>query len=139
MLLGVVVIAGIAVYLVLMYLGFCSFAPEVVSREAEPTQEKPSWMKTHNRHRSTSAITSATSARHRTVPAGRPSGAELCLTPGMVGVVILSTGTLAGPHASKSWHIQIQFDNGFHFDVTPQNAADFEMAHGEGSPTAGQS
>ena len=75
----------------------------------------------------------------RTLPAARPSGAELVLTPGLVGVVILSTGALAEPNSPLPWHIQVQFDNGFQLDVTPENAADFEMAHGEGSPTVGQS
>jgi hypothetical protein len=59
-------------------------------------------------------------ARSCEVPAGR-AGREVVLTPGMVGVVILSAGT-AG-------HYRVQFKNGFQLDVTPENRGDFEPAH----------
>lgn len=74
----------------------------------------------------------------RTLPAGRPDRVELVLTAGMVGVVILSTGALSGPGATRPWHVQVQFTNGFQIDVTPENAEDFEASQQRRSLTAGQ-
>jgi hypothetical protein len=71
-------------------------------------------------------------AHKRVLPAGQGNETELVLTPGMVGVILLSTGDLADPAAlaPKPWHCRIQFQNGFQLDITPANYADFEVAHG---------
>jgi hypothetical protein len=60
--------------------------------------------------------------RRCAVPAG--VGREVVLAPGMVGVVILSTG--------PTGHCRIQFKNGFQLDVAADNRADFEPAHAHG-------
>ena len=75
-------------------------------------------------------------AQRRVLPAGRGSETELVLTPGMEGVVLLSTGALSdeGAAAPNPWRCQVQFKNGFQLDITPDNCADFEMADGSGSP-----
>lgn len=48
----------------------------------------------------------------------------------MEGVILLSTGALSdqGVAAPNPWRCQVQFQNGFQFDITPDNCADFEMA-----------
>jgi hypothetical protein len=76
-------------------------------------------------------------AQGRALPAGQGNETELVLVPGMEGVILLSTGALSeqGAAAPNPWHCQVQFQNGFQFDITPDNCADFEMAHGAGSPT----
>jgi len=59
-----------------------------------------------------------------------PKGsAELVLAPGMVGVVILSSGALAGigTGASQPWRCQAQFHNGLQRDITPYNRSDFAV------------
>jgi hypothetical protein len=55
----------------------------------------------------------------------------------MEGVILLSTGALSGQGATapNPWHCQVQFQNGFQLDITPENGADFEVARGAGSPT----
>jgi len=55
----------------------------------------------------------------------------------MDGVILLSTGALShqGAAAPNSWHCRVQFQNGFQLDITPENRADFEVAHGAGAPT----
>jgi hypothetical protein len=76
-------------------------------------------------------------AQRRAVPSGQGNEMNQVLFPGMVGVIVLSTGALSaeGAAAPNPWHCQVQFQNGFHVDITPDNCADFEMAHGSGSPT----
>jgi hypothetical protein len=76
-------------------------------------------------------------AQRRALPAGQGSKTELVLAPGMEGVIILSTGALsaqvtAGPNP---WQCQVQFQNGFQLDITPENCADFELAGGAGLST----
>ena len=73
----------------------------------------------------------------RALPAGQGNQKELVLTPGMEGVILISTGALSdqGTAAPKPWRCQVQFQNGFQLDITPDNCADFELAHGSGSPT----
>jgi hypothetical protein len=72
------------------------------------------------------------------LPTGQGNGTKVMLVPGMTGVIMLSTGALAGQTAAspKPWHCQVQFPNGFQFDTTPENSCDFEMSHGAGAPTA---
>ena len=76
-------------------------------------------------------------AQRRAVPASQGNAMELVLTPGMVGVIFLSTGGFSdeGAAAPNPWRCQVQFQNGSQFDITPDNCADFKMAHGSGSPT----
>jgi hypothetical protein len=76
-------------------------------------------------------------AQRRAVP-GQGNDMNQVLVTGMVGVIVLSTGALSseGAAAPNPWRCQIQFQNGFQVDITPDNCADFEMAHGSGSPTA---
>src|ERR1700692_3432207 len=76
-------------------------------------------------------------AQRRALPAGQGNESELVLAPGMEGVVLLSTGALSeqGAAAPKPWRCQVQFQNGFQLDITPENRADFEVARGPGSPT----
>ena len=64
--------------------------------------------------------------------------AELVLVPGMTGVILLSTGAFAGQTASSPnpWRCQVQFQNGFQFDITSKNCSDFEVAHDAGAPIA---
>ena len=77
-------------------------------------------------------------AQRRALPAGQGNETELVLAPGMDGVILLSTAALSdqGAAAPNPWRCQIQFQNGFQLEITPDNRADFEMAHGSGSPTA---
>jgi hypothetical protein len=67
-------------------------------------------------------------AQPRAAPSGQ--GNEIVLAHGMVGVIVLSTGAFSeeGEVASEPWRCQVQFQNGFQFDITPANRADFEMA-----------
>src|SRR5437899_11832829 len=76
-------------------------------------------------------------AERRALPAGQGNETELVLAPGMDGVIILSTGALSHPGAAAphSWHCRVQFQNGFQLVITPENRADFEVAHGAGAPT----
>src|ERR1700688_354234 len=76
-------------------------------------------------------------AQKRALPAGQGNAAEQVLAPGMAGVILLSTGALSeqGAAAPNPWRCQVQFQNGFQFDITPDNCADFQMTHGSGSPT----
>ena len=73
--------------------------------------------------------------QRRAMPGGPGHDSELVLAPGMVGVIILSTGALSkeGAAAPNPWRCQVQFQNGFQLEVTPANCADFEMAH-SGAP-----
>lgn len=68
--------------------------------------------------------------QERELPAGKAGKRELVLTPGMEGVILLSTGALAGADtpALKPWHCRIQFRNGFQLDITPANRDAFEPA-----------
>jgi hypothetical protein len=76
-------------------------------------------------------------AQRHAVPAGHGNETNMVLVPGMVGVVVLSTGAFSeeGEAAPNPWHCQVQFQNGFQLDITPDNCADFEMAHGSAVPT----
>jgi hypothetical protein len=76
-------------------------------------------------------------AQRRALPGGPGNETGLVLTPGMEGVILLSTGALSdqGAAAPNSWHCQVQFQNGFQLDITPENCADFEVARRAGSPT----
>lgn len=71
------------------------------------------------------------------VPGGQGKEMNQVLVPDMVGVIVLSTGALSaeGEAAPNPWHCQVQFQNGFQLDITPDNSADFVMAHGAGSAT----
>jgi hypothetical protein len=54
----------------------------------------------------------------------------LVLTTGMVGTIMLSTGSFPG-HGAESphpWHCRVQFRNGYQADITPEKAAYFEPA-----------
>jgi hypothetical protein len=75
--------------------------------------------------------------RRAAVPAGQGNKTELVLAPGMEGIIVLSTGALSGQGAAapNPWHCQVQFENGFQLDITPENCADFEVARGAGSAT----
>ena len=77
-------------------------------------------------------------AQKRELAAGRWNKPELVLAPGMVGVVVLSTGALSvqGFAAPKPWHCRIQFQNGFQTDIGPENHTDFAMTCGEAVATA---
>lgn len=79
-------------------------------------------------------------AQRRALPAGQGNETELVLAPGMEGVILLSTGAHSdqGAAAPNPWRCQIQFQNGFQLEITPDNRADFEMAHASGSPTFSQ-
>lgn len=70
------------------------------------------------------------------VPGGAGSEAALVLVPGMVGVIVLSNGSLSeeGAAAPNPWHCQVQFDNGFQLDIKPENSADFERTNGHKRP-----
>jgi|SRR5438876_105291 len=76
-------------------------------------------------------------AQRRGLPAGQGNETELVLTPGMEGVILLSTGALSdqGAAAPNPWRCQVQFQNGFQLDITPENRADFEVVRGASSPT----
>jgi hypothetical protein len=37
--------------------------------------------------------------------------------------------------ARNPWRCQVQFQNGFQLDITPNNCADFELTKDSGSPT----
>ncbi len=77
-------------------------------------------------------------AAHRLVlPAGQGSETELVLSPGMEGVILLTRGVLSDQDgaAANPWRCQVQFENGFQFDITTENRADFEVTRGAGSPT----
>ena len=76
-------------------------------------------------------------AQRRTLPASQGNETELVLAPGMEGVILLTTGVLSdqGGAAPKPWCCQVQFQNGFQFDITTENRADFEVTRGAGSPT----
>lgn len=65
------------------------------------------------------------------------SQTQQVLAPGIKGVIMLSTGALSdqGAAAPNPWHCQVQFPNGFRLDITPDNSADFEMAHDSVSPS----
>lgn len=67
-------------------------------------------------------------AQRRTAPCGERN--EIVLAPGMEGVIVLSTGVFSdeGEAAPEPWRCQVQFQNGFHCDITPDNRADFEMS-----------
>lgn len=80
------------------------------------------------------------SPQRREPPAGPKRSRELMLTGGMVGVVILSSGDLAGEDAaaSRPWLCQAQFRNGFQLDITPQNRADFEVPRRGGVTLKGE-
>ena len=77
-------------------------------------------------------------AQRRALPAGQGNATELVLTPGMEGVILLSTGALSeeGAAAPNPWYCRAQFQNGFQIDITPENRADFEVARRAGSVTA---
>ena len=64
-------------------------------------------------------------------------GNETVLVPGMEGVIVLSSGAFSneGAAAPEPWRCQIQFQNGFQLDITPENRADFEPTNGSGLPT----
>jgi len=53
----------------------------------------------------------------------------------MEGVIVLSTGAFSdeGAAAPNPWRCEVQFQNGFHLEITPDNRADFKMAHDSGS------
>lgn len=55
----------------------------------------------------------------RALPIG-PARREVVLIPGMVGVVILSSGP------SRPGHCRVQFRNGYQLDITPDNRGQFE-------------
>jgi hypothetical protein len=76
-------------------------------------------------------------AQRRALPTGQGNPTELVLAPGMEGVILLSTGAFSdeGAAAPNPWRCQVQFQNGFQLDITPENRADFEMTHGSKSPT----
>jgi hypothetical protein len=69
-------------------------------------------------------------AQRRALPAGQGKETEVVLAPGMEGVIILSTGALSdqGAAAPNPWRCQVQFQNGFQIDITPENRADFALA-----------
>jgi hypothetical protein len=73
-------------------------------------------------------------AERRAVPAGQGNETEQVLAPGMEGVILLSTGAFSDEDAAP-WRCQIQFQNGFQLDITPENHADLEVARGAVSPT----
>ena len=75
--------------------------------------------------------------QRRELPAGHGHESELVLVPGMEGVIVLSTGALSeqGAAAPKPWRCQVQFQNGFQVDITPENRADFEVADRAASPS----
>lgn len=72
--------------------------------------------------------------QRRELPVGRQGCTELVLTHGMVGVIILSSGDLAGQDgtAPKPWRCQAQFRNGFQLNITPQNRFAFKAAGRKG-------
>ena len=76
------------------------------------------------------------SERHE-LPAGQGNGTEPVLAPGMEGVVLLSSGALSdqGMSAPNPWHCKVQFKNGYQFDISPENVADFEPAYEDASTT----
>ena len=69
-------------------------------------------------------------AQQRAVPAGAGKS-EVVMVWGMAGVVIASSGPLPGQQtsAARPWRCQVQFRNGFQVDLTPDNRADFDVAH----------
>jgi hypothetical protein len=77
-------------------------------------------------------------ASRRALRAGEGNEPELVLATGMEGVIFLSTGALSdeGAAAPRPWRCQVQFQNGFQLDITPDNVGDFEMAHDSASATA---
>jgi len=72
----------------------------------------------------------------RALPAGVGNVAEQVLAPGMEGVIMLSTGALSGQGAAapNAWRCQVQFQNGFQLDITPENRADFKVGREAMSP-----
>ncbi len=72
-------------------------------------------------------------ARRRELARGRNK--ETVLVPGMVGVILLSTGAFAGQTTAspRPWRCQVQFENGFRCDITPENRADFASGASHGS------
>src|ERR1700676_4367273 len=76
-------------------------------------------------------------AQRRSLPGGQGNEMHVVLVPGMEGVIVLSTGAFSdeGAAAPIPWRGGAQFQNGFQFDITPDNCADFEMTHGSRSPT----
>src|SRR5690349_15021205 len=72
------------------------------------------------------------------LPPGQGHEAKVMLVPGMKGVIILSTGAFAGQTAAspRPWHCEVQFPNGFQFEITPENCTHFEPTHRAGAPTA---
>jgi hypothetical protein len=73
-------------------------------------------------------------AQRRAVPAGQGNETEQVLALGMESDILLSTGAFSDEDAAP-WRCQVQFQNGFQVDITPENRADFEVARGAGSPT----
>ena len=73
--------------------------------------------------------------QRRALPAGQGNETEQVLAPGMEGVIVLSTGAFSdeGAAAPNPWRCEVQFQNGFHLEITPDNRADFKMAHDSGS------
>jgi hypothetical protein len=71
--------------------------------------------------------------QRRELPSGPKGRTELVLTRGMVGVVILSSGDLAGEGTATSqpWRCQAQFRNGLQRDIAPHNHADFAVSQRE--------
>jgi hypothetical protein len=76
-------------------------------------------------------------AQRRALPGCQGNEAEMIIAPGMEGVILLSTGAFSdeGTAAPNPWRCQVQFQNGFQLDITPDNYADFEKTQGPGSPT----
>ena len=75
--------------------------------------------------------------QRRALPVGEGNETELVLAAGMEGVILISTGSLSdqGAAAPNPWRCQVQFENGFQLDVTPENVADFEVVRGAGRTT----
>jgi len=74
------------------------------------------------------------SAQNRALPTGHGNETELVLVAGMKGVILLSTGPQSDQRAAAPWHCQVQFQNGFQLDITPENLADFEVVEAERKP-----
>jgi hypothetical protein len=68
-------------------------------------------------------------AQSRDLSAGQEAETELVLVPGMVGVILLSSGAFGDPSAAatRPWHCKVQFQNGFQLDINQENRGDFEM------------
>ncbi|HWY85328.1 MAG TPA: hypothetical protein VNX28_01315 [Gemmataceae bacterium] len=69
-------------------------------------------------------------ARKLALPGGQGNAMEQVLAPGMVGVIVLSTGAFSheGAAAPNPWRCQVQFQNGFQLDINQDNYVDFETA-----------